>query len=877
VHLGRDGAARLVYLRRMLSRRPTPILAAGLLASAACGAPPEPVMPPPASCPSSAATDASSAPLASAAAAPPAAPTSSYDKPPAAVLDVLHAPSPPGVALNPTRDVAVLVTWEDYPPIARVAEPFLKLAGVRIEPKNHGLHSTPGGYGIAPCARALVLVRVSDGKETKVALPPGACVDWPTWSADGTRFVFRNTTAEAVELWLGDATTGEVRRVPKVRLNPMFGSPVRWLPDQKTLLVKLVPEGQGAPPPAPPVPPGPNIQETRGDKGASSTYEARDLLRTAHDEALFDHFAASRLATVDVASSAITTIGAVAPLWDASPAPDGEHLLVQTLEKPWSRVVTAGRFARRIEVWDRKGKVVHAVAKIPVAERVPIHGVRTGPRDFDWRPTEPATLVWAEALDGGDWNAKVPARDKVMLQRAPFAGAPVEIARLEQRYAGLSFTEDPRVALLGEYDENRHWTRTFVVDLDDPAKKPKKLWDLSTDEHYADPGSPVRKVLPNGEWVVKKQGDTIWLSGTGSSPDGDRPFLDRLDLATGKSERLFRSEKTALERFVAFADPAATTLLTWHQSQKDVPNLFARTLGAKVTNPQAGEPAWTSTPRAITHVPDPAPAVRAIQKRLVKYKRKDGVELSFTLYTPPGYKEGTRLPTILHAYPLDYAEASKAGQVTGSEQRFTTLRNESLVLLAGYALIKDAAFPVVGDPKKAYDTYLDQLVMDAKAAVDKAVELGVADPERIGVTGHSHGALMTVNLLAHTDLFRAGVATSGSYNKTLTAFGFQNERRTVWQAPDVYVKVSPFFAVDKLKLPLLVMHGEDDANPGTTPLQAEKLYEAIRGNGGTARLVMLPHEPHWYSAMESNEQLLYEMIRWFDMYVKEAKPREKRR
>lgn len=769
----------------------------------------------------------------------------------------------------------MLVTWVDYPSIARVAEPFHRLAGIRLEPRNHSLHSTPGGYGIAPCANAYTLVRLADGKETRVELPQAACVDRPLWSADGKRFVFRNTTRDAVELWVGETATGKVRRVPDVRLNPMLGSTVDWMADQKSLLVKLVPSGRGGPPAAPSVPPGPNIKETNGEKGASSTYEARDVLATAHDEALFDYFAASQLAYVDVSSLAVTKVAAAAPYAGVDAAPGGEYLLVETLEKPWSHVVTAGRFARRIEIWDRKGNVVHTMAKVPVADRVPIHGVRTGPRNFEWRATDAATLVWAEALDGGDWNAKVPARDQVLMQAAPFSSPPVEVARLEQRFEGFAFTEDPHTALLREENLNRHWTKTFVVDLDAPAKTPRVLWDLSSDEHYKNPGSPVYKALPNGAWVVQKNDDSIFLSGEGSSPDGDRPFLDRLDLKTGKTERLFRSEKDAYEWFVGFAASPAHTFLTWHQSQKDVPNLFARTIAGSVPNAAAGEQVYESQARPITHIPDPAPAVRAIQKRLVKYKRKDGVDLSFTLYLPPDYKEGTRVPTILHAYPLDYADASKAGQVTGSQHEFTRLMFEQFVLLAGYALIKDASFPIVGDPKKAYDTYLDQLVMDAKAAVDKAVALGVADPARIGITGHSHGALMTVNLLTHTDLFRAGVATSGSYNKTLTAFGFQNERRTVWEAPDVYLKVSPFFAINKLKNPLLIMHGDDDANPGTTPLQAEKLYEAIRGNGGVARLVMLPHEPHWYSAMESQEQTLYEMIRWFDMHVKEAPPRRR--
>jgi dipeptidyl aminopeptidase/acylaminoacyl peptidase len=275
----------------------------------------------------------------------------------------------------------------------------------------------------------------------------------------------------------------------------------------------------------------------------------------------------------------------------------------------------------------------------------------------------------------------------------------------------------------------------------------------------------------------------------------------------------------------------------------------------------------------VTHIADPAPVVREIKKRLVRYKRADGLDLSFTLYTPPGYQEGTRVPTILNAYPLDYAEASQAAQVSGSQETFTRLQEYRLLLLAGYAILDNAAFPIVGDPKKAYDTYLEQLLADAQAAVDEGVRLGVVDPDRIGVTGHSHGALMTANLIAHSDLFRAGVSTSGSYNKTMTAFGFQSERRSLWEAPEVYRTVSPIFSADKIKYPLLIIHGAEDANPGTTPIQSTLLYEAIRGNGGTTRLVVLPHEPHWYTALESQEQLLYEMVRWFDNYVKNAPPR----
>jgi len=811
--------------------------------------------------------------ISSALAAPAPAP-SGYNQPPKEILDVMRAPSPPAISVSPTQNTILLISWQDYPPMSRVAKPFLRLAGARVETGNHSRHDTPGGYGIKPCASAFELIQIAGGARTPVVLPSGTCADNPKWSADGKQFAFANVAHDSVELWVGDARGGKVHKIPGVRLNPMLDHELKWMPDQRTLLVKLVPDGRGAPPGRPVVPSGPSIQEAYGEKGQSSTYETRDTLNNKHDEDLFDYYALSQVALVDTTTAKITRLGKPANFEAVEPAPDGHHLLVIAIHRPYSYVTTHERFPRTVEVWDtihRRKIQTHTLAKLPLADRVPIHGEPLGPREFDWRANEPATLVWAEALDGGDWNIKVPARDKVLMQKAPFSTPAIEIMRTEQRFQGIAWTERANTALLYEYDHNRHWTRTFVVNVDDAAQKPRLLWDRSTEEKYANPGTPVSRRLPNGVPVVRMDGDTIYLSGLGASTDGDRPFLDSLDLTTQKSERLFRSDKAAFERFLSFTDKHARSFMTSHQSVIDPPNAFLYTLGAPVVAPP-GEATFAATRSAITHIPDPAPVVRAIKKRLVKYKRADGVDLSFTLYTPPGYVEGTRVPTILYAYPLDYADASKAGQVSGSQATFTRLRLHRLLLLAGYALIDGASFPIVGDPRKAYDTYTEQLVADAKAAVDEAVRLGVADPSRIGVTGHSHGALMTVNLLAHSDLFRAGVATSGSYNKTLTPFGFQSERRTVWEAPEVYQKVSPFFFADKLKTPVLIVHGADDANPGTTPLQASKLYEAIRGNGGTTRLVMLPHEPHWYTAMESNEQLIYEMVQWFDKYVKDPAP-----
>lgn len=816
-----------------------------------------------------------------AASAAPATPTtatgSAYSQPPREILDVMRAPPPPVPSLSPTRDRLMLVTMEEYPSIAKVATPFLRLAGVRIEPGNRSQHDTPGGYGIPPCVGAIDLVTVADGRSTAVKLPAGACPRRPVWSADGQRFAFENITAQAVELWVGDARTGAVRRLAGVRLNQMFGDQVQWMPDQKTLLVKLV-SGQTAPPEAPAGSDGPGIQESLGATGQSSTYENRDTLRNRHDEQLFDYYGTSQLALVDAASGKITPVGKPGLYEALDVAPDGRHAVVTEIRTPYSYVTTFDRFPKQIDIWDlskhgAKGSnpVVRQIASLPLADRVPNRGVPVGPRSFTWRPTEAATLVWAEALDGGNPNVQAAERDKLMLLKAPFTAEPKEIVRTGQRYAGLLWSEQPGTALLSDYDVNRKWRRTWQIDVDNPQPSRRLLWDMSSDEKYADPGVPVRRILANGFPVIRQQGDTIYLSGTGSSTDGDRPFLDKFDLKTQTAERLFRSSKTSYEQFIGFAGDDTGRLLTWYQSAAETPNAFVRTLGA-ATAAAPGEPAVASSGAALTHLTDPVPQVREIKKRLVTYKRADGVPLSFTLYTPPGYKEGTRLPTILNAYPMDFADASKAGQTTGSQATFTRLRQYRLLLLSGYAIIDSAAFPIVGDPRKAYDTYTEQLVADAQAAVDEAVRLGVTDPDRVGVTGHSHGALMTANLLAHSTLFRAGAATSGSYNKSLTPFGFQNERRSVWEAPDVYTKASTFFYADKLKTPLLLVHGGDDANPGTTPLQSTKLYEAIRGNGGTTRLVMLPYEPHWYAARESNEQLVYEMLRWFDKYVKGAAP-----
>jgi dipeptidyl aminopeptidase/acylaminoacyl peptidase len=549
------------------------------------------------------------------------------------------------------------------------------------------------------------------------------------------------------------------------------------------------------------------------------------------------------------------------------PSPSGEYLLIARIQRPYSYLHPASAFPKEVEIWNLKGEVVASIASLPLADQVPIEGVPTGPRGFQWQPTEPAMLLWVEALDDGDPKKKVPHRDKVMmLDVATLAkGNPTptqEVARMEHRYAGITWGEKNGLALLRDYDRDRRWSRTFLFNVNVPQEPHQLLFDRSINDRYGDPGTPLMKPLPNGQRVLWQDGDNIYLSGSGASPKGDRPFLDRFNLKTKQSERLWQCDEQAYESVVALLDEKASKFITRYEDPNTPPNYY---LHLRAANSEGK--------KALTNFTDPTPVLRQIKKEKVVYKRPDGVQLSFTLYYPPGYEKGKRYPAVVWAYPREFNDPATAGQVIGSTQRFTTLGGSShlFFLLAGYVVLDDATMPVVGDPETANNTFIQQIVASAKAAIDKADEMGVIDPKRVGVGGHSYGAFMTANLLAHSDLFRAGIARSGAYNRTLTPFGFQNERRTFWEAPEIYMQMSPFTHAHKIKTPLLLIHGAADNNPGTFPMQSERLYQAVRGNGGNVRLVLLPHEAHGYAAWESIEHTLYEMVAWFDKYVKNGK------
>lgn len=825
------------------------MLGAALLSLSTCNSPPDGSEPGRAPAEAPPATPVAEAPAPAATALPVTGP--GYRAPSADVVEIVDAPPTPRVSVAPDGSRMGLFTYETLPGIDMVTRPFERLAGLRIDAERHGRRRTRW-------VREVSIVTLADGTKTPVDLPAGARITRPAWSPDGKHLAFTLDGAEGLELWVADASTGKARRLGSVRLNDVLGSAFTWMPGSGALLVREVPPDHPPPPQRPSVPAGPVLEDTSGKAATNRTYQ--DLLQDAADEVMFEHFATSRLAFVDLEGNA-RPLGEPGLVYWADPSPDGKYVLTERLRRPFSYTVPYYRFARVIEVLDAKAKVVRRVADQEVADEVPIQGVRTGPRSVQWQPHQPASLVWTEALDGGDPRKEVDHRDRLMSHAAPFADTPEERLRVQHRLTGVEWTELPGQALVTEYDRDRRWVTTRLHGLDAPGDEPKVLFDRSSRDVYADPGDPVTKVLPDGTEVAIVDDGHLFLAGDGASPEGDRPFLDRYELASGKTERLLQSEGEQHAMFIDFVGGGHDAFVVRREAADKPPNFFVQGVDGE---------------RSLTELPDPHPQLTGIRKQILSYTRRDGVPLSGTLYLPPDYEEGQRLPLLIWAYPLEYNDGDTAGQVRAAPRTFTRLSGTSplMFLTQGYAVLGNAAMPVVGDPETMNDTFIDQVVWSAEAAIDAAVEAGVADRDRVGVAGHSYGAFMTANLLAHSDLFRAGIARSGAYNRSLTPFGFQSERRTLWEATDTYVEVSPLFAADRIDEPLLLVHGLVDNNSGTYPDQSKRLFRAMQGTGGTARLVMLPGESHGYTARESVLHVLAESFEWLDRHVKNAEPRD---
>ena len=786
-----------------------------------------------------------------------------YQEPVKVLKDIVDAPRPPMFSVGPKRTMAVIADVPDLPSIAVVAQPELKLAGLRIHPK----YFSASRFSYYP---SLALYDIPNAKKLSIkGLPANLNVATMSWSPDQSKLAFNNVdpVSGASTLWIVDAKTQTATQLKNVSLNSVVDSGYEWFGDSSRLLLTLR-ANNDVRMPAPQTPSGPVMQQTDAQAGVRQLRTYQDLLTNEDDAKLFEHYLTTQLAIANASTGSVEKIGKPALYWNTSVAPGGKEILVTKLQRPFSYVVSANSFPQELSVIDLKGNTVKQIAQVPLIEGLPTgnDAVRTGIRNVSWRNDAPATLVWAEALDGGDPAKEVTERDVVKMQSAPFTTAPRELARLGSRYRGITWS-DGQLALLNEYWWKNRKIKQWRIAPDAPNVAPKLLSDRSSEDSYNNPGSEMTMVGPLGKSVLARSSDgkSMFRVGTGASKEGNRPFLDRVDIESQQTQRLFRSQAPYYEAPVALLDPDARTILINRQSVTVPSNVLVVKTGA--------DEASYKVERALTNNVNPFPELSNVRKELIHYVRKDGVKLSGTLYLPPGFEPGKSapLPVLMWAYPAEFKSADAAGQVTGSPYTFNNISYWGPLpfLARGFAVLDNPSFPIVGEgTAEPNDTYITQLVDDAAAAIDKLVDMKVGDRNRMAIGGHSYGAFMTANLLAHSRLFKAGIARSGAYNRTLTPFGFQSEERNYWTAKDVYRDMSPFNYAEDIKDALLIIHGADDNNPGTFPIQSERLFAAIKGLGGNARLVMLPNESHGYRARESLLHMLAEEDAWLMRYVK---------
>lgn len=777
-----------------------------------------------------------------------------YRMPPLDIADIVDAEPTPFVSVAPNNNWLLLMRRPGLPGIDELSQPELRIAGMRINPANNGPSREFYFNGLQLQSLADSSLRTISG------LPNNPRIDSVSWSPDSQYIAFTIDQGSHIELWITDTSTASARKLVDAELNGIFGQAYSWFADSERLLVKTVLDNSAAAPVKPLVPIGPIIQESSGNPAAARTYQ--DLLVDAHDEDLFDYYGTTQLviASIDGSSEAIGNPGL---LREASISPDQNFILVEAVHRPFSYLVPHYRFPHRVEVWDIHGEVVKLVADLPLAEEVPIGrgAVPIGPRSVAWRTDTNATLYWVEARDGGDPRAEVDIRDALLSLSAPFTAEPRELIALGSRFSQASWGKS-NMALVSEVWWSTRQLRTWIIAPDEPGSAPELLFDRSTEDRYNDPGTPIvaQNEFGKDSLLFSEDGNSIYFQGQGASPQGDMPFLDRLDLASKTSERLWQSAAPTYSSFISFLDDAQESILIRRESPAEPGNYFSLD---------------TETPdqlTALTSFPHPYPQMANVYKEVVRYPRNDGVMLTATLYLPPGTAPADGpFPMLMWAYPREYKDADSAGQMQGSPYRFNAISvNGPLPFLAsGYAILDGPTMPIIGEGElEPNDAFVEQLVSSAAAAVDEVVRRGVAERDNIAVGGHSYGAFMTANLLAHSDLFIAGLARSGAYNRTLTPFGFQSEERTYWEAPDIYYRMSPFMHADMINEPILMIHGEADNNSGTFPLQSERFYNALKGHGTKTRLVMLPHESHGYRARESVMHTLWEMNSWMNRYLK---------
>ena len=784
-----------------------------------------------------------------------------YQEPPKEIKELVDAPLAPSVRIDDAGENVVLLYRNAYKTIAELSEEEMRLGGLRINPvTNIGSRTT--FYNNIKVKKAFD----KDARQV-TGLPENARLAYFGWSPDERMMAFTHTTASGVEIWVLDIAKGSAKKLTNAGANANMGWPMTWAADSKSMLVKMLPSDRS------PlidtktaVPTGPTVTVSSGAKAQNRTYQ--DLLKNPTDEANFEQLARSEIHQVmlDGSSSKWMDTGMYRGM---SFSPDGSYIILTKVKKPFSYLVPYYRFASETAIFDKGGKQIKMLLDMPVDEVRPKGFMATTdkPRGFRWRGDKPATVVWAQALDGGDPAAEVEFHDEAFELPAPFTGEARSIMKMKNRFSGITWGND-EVAIAYDYWWDNRNTKTYVFNPSDNSVEPKVISDRNYQDAYSDPGNFVTSKNKLNRYVLSLDKGNAFLMGDGFTEDGQFPFVDQMNLSSGKKTRLYQSAYTdKVEDLVYALDMSKGEILIRLESSTEYPNYYVRNIKKKADL------------KPITQFENPFKAMMDVEKEVITYNREDGVELTGTLYLPIGYdkEKKEKMPMILWAYPREYKDKASAGQNTTNPNEFIYPWYGSPVfwVTRGYVVLDDAAFPIVGEgEEEPNDTFRKQLVANAKAAIDAVDDMGYIDRNRVGVGGHSYGAFMVANLLSHSNLFAAGIARSGAYNRTLTPFGFQSEERSYWEAPEVYYTMSPFMHADKMKTPLLLVHGEADNNSGTYPMQSERYFNALKGLGGPARLVMLPKESHGYRAKESIMHVLWEQDQWLEEHVKNRDPME---
>ncbi|RTY86484.1 S9 family peptidase [Flavobacterium sp. RSP49] len=778
-----------------------------------------------------------------------------YQKPSQSILDLADYERAPSVSMDTKKEYMLLTYRNTYKSLDDLNQEELRLGGLRINPITN-ISST------VTYVNNLKLRKIKDKNEVQVTgLPTNPRISTIGWSPNDTKISFSHTTASGVELWVIDVTSAKATKLTEATVNANIGSPFSWMNDNETILVKMLPKNRAALLDAKKdLPTGPIISNADGVKSQNRTYP--DMLKNKNDEINFENIMTSELYKVNL--NGIATLFKNAAMYAGeSFSPDGNYLMLTTIQKPFSYIVPLSRFPSKSVIYDKAGNEVKVVNEVPLTEIIPkgFMAVRKGKRNMSWRTDKPATLAYAEALDGGDPANKVEFRDEVFLWNAPFNLSATSLVKTPQRYDRIIWGNDTVAIITDEWYDTRN-TKTYAINPSNPSQAPKVIFDRNSQDVYSDPGNFETRKNQYNRYVLAIENDNAYLIGNGFTKNGQFPFISEFNLKTLQAKRLYTSTYTdKKEDVLEIEDFKKGTVLVQIQSKNEYPNYYLRNIKQKNK----------LTP--ITAFKNPFESIKNVSKEVIKYKRKDGVELSGTLYLPVGYDKikKEKMPLLIWAYPAEYKDKNSAGQSTQNPNEFTFPSYGSFVywVTKGYVVLDDAAFPIIGEgTTEPNDNFMTQLVDNAEAAINAVDALGYINRKKVAVGGHSYGAFMTANLLTHSNLFACGIARSGAYNRTLTPFGFQTEQRNYWETPEVYNTMSPFMNADKMKTPMLLVHGEADNNPGTFTLQTERYFQALKGLGAPARMVILPKEAHGYVAKENILHLLWEQDQFLEKYLK---------